>query len=68
VLPLEGQRRALRIVLVVGPARARGLRERRELALQRGHPPQRVRPLGGQQVARINHPPDHSRWLDLRLG
>jgi hypothetical protein len=38
VLPLEGQRRALRVVLVVGSARARGLREFGELPLQRGHP------------------------------
>jgi hypothetical protein len=45
VLPLEGQRRTLRIVLVVGPGRARRVRELPELPLQRGHPPQRTRPL-----------------------
>jgi hypothetical protein len=65
MLTLERQRRALRVVLVVGPARARGLGEVRELPPQRGHPPERARPLGQQQLARVRHPPDHSRWLDL---
>jgi len=46
VLPLEGQRRALGIVLVIGPGRARGLGDTLELPLERGHPPQRARPLG----------------------
>jgi len=61
VLPLEGQRRALRVVLVVGPARARGVRELRELPLQRGHPLPRADPLGQQQLARVTHPPDPNR-------
>jgi len=68
MLPLEGQSGALRIVLVVGPARAGRLRDPGELPLQRGHPLPRERPLRQQQLARIRHPPDHSRWLDLRCG
>jgi hypothetical protein len=68
VLPLEGQRGALRVVLVIGPARAGRLREFGELPLQRGHPPQRVRPLRQQQFARVGHPPDHIRSLDLSRG
>jgi len=60
VLPLEGQRRALGIVLVVCPARARRLRESRELPLQGGHLPHRTRPLRQQQFARVSHLPDDS--------
>jgi hypothetical protein len=61
VLPLEGQRRALRVVLVVGPARARRLGEYGELPLQRRRLLHRTRPLGQQQLARVSHPSDHSR-------
>jgi hypothetical protein len=68
MLPFEGQRRALRVVLVIGPAGARRLREHGELPLQRRHPTQRARPLGQQQLARVSHPPDHSRSLDFNCG
>lgn len=55
VLPLEGQRCALGVVLVVGPARAGCLGELRELPLQRGYPPHRLRPLRRQHLARVCH-------------
>ena len=45
VLPLEGQRRALRVVLVVGPGRAGRLGQPGELPLQRRHPLPRPPPL-----------------------
>ena len=46
VLPLERERRALRVVLVVGPGRTRRLRQPGELPLQRGHPLPGARLLG----------------------
>jgi len=46
VLPLEGQRRALRIMLVVGAGRARGLGDAVELPLQRRDPAPGPRPFG----------------------
>jgi len=60
VLPLEGQRRALRIVLVVGPAGARGLRDHGELPLQRRDPLPRASLLGQQQFPRGRHRPGHT--------
>jgi hypothetical protein len=38
VLALEGERRALRIVLVIGTGRARGVGQIGELSLKRGRP------------------------------
>jgi hypothetical protein len=55
VLPLEGQRRALRVVFVVGPGRARSVRELRKFPLQRGHSLSRAPALGQQQFARVRH-------------
>ena len=65
MLPLEGQRRTLRVVLVIGAARAGRLRESRELPLQGGHLPHRTRPLRQQQFARVSHPPDDSPFRNL---
>jgi hypothetical protein len=51
MLPLEGQRRALRVVLVVGPGRAGRLGQRGELPLQRRHPRPRPPPFLLQPLA-----------------
>jgi hypothetical protein len=63
VLPLEGQRRALRIMLVVGPARARGLRDPGELPLQRRDPLPHPGPLSQQHLPRGRHSPDDNGHL-----
>ena len=57
MLPLERERRALRIVLVVGPGRAGRLGQPGELPLQRGHPLPGAGPLGQQELARGRHAP-----------
>lgn len=61
-LPLECQRRALGIVLVVSPGRARGLGEVAEFALQRRNPLGGALPLAEQQV------PDACHLPELRSG
>ena len=58
VLALERERRALGVVLVVGPGRAGRLGQPGELPLQRGHPLPRAGPLGQQQVPLRLHAPN----------
>ena len=60
VLPLERERRALRVVLVVGPGRAGRLGQPGELPLQRGHPQPRPLPLAEQHLPRRLHAFDPS--------
>ena len=60
VLPLERERRALRVVLVVGPGRASRLGQPGELPLQRGHPQPRPLPLAEQHLPRRLHAFDPS--------
>jgi protein phosphatase len=55
VLPLERERRALRVVLVVGTRLARGLGDARELPAQRGRPHLGTRPLRQQQLTGSGH-------------
>jgi hypothetical protein len=55
VLPLEGERGALRVVLVVGPVRAGGLGDVGELPLKHPDPVDGARLFGQQQVARAVH-------------
>lgn len=57
-LPLECQRRALGIVLVVRPGRARGLGEVAEFAPQRHNPLRGALLLAEQQVADACHLPE----------
>ena len=57
VLPLERERRALRVVLVVGPGRAGRLGQPGELPLQRGLPLPRPGPLSQQKLTRGRHGP-----------
>jgi hypothetical protein len=68
VLALEGERRALRIVLVVGPGRARGLRQAGELPLERGRPLPGARLLRQQELARVGHVPTLAPRFDLSHG
>jgi len=58
VLALERERRALRVMLVVGPGRAGRLGQPGELPLQRRHPLPRAGPLGQQQVPLWFHAPN----------
>jgi hypothetical protein len=58
VLPLEGQRRTLGIMLVIGPGRARGLGDGVELPLQRRHPAPGQRLFRHEPLARGRHAPD----------
>jgi hypothetical protein len=53
VLPLERERRALRVVLVVGPGAPRRFDDAAELTLQRGQPGHGALARGGQRRARI---------------
>ena len=55
VLALERERRALRVVLVVGPGRTRRLRQPREIPLERGHPLPGARLLGQQYLTLRRH-------------
>jgi serine/threonine protein phosphatase PrpC len=58
VLPLERERRALRVVLVVGTRIARGLGDGRELPAQRGRPHLGTCPLRQQQLTGSGHRSD----------
>ena len=60
VLPLEGDRRALRVMLVIAPGRAlaRAGDDSAELPLKFGDPAQRLAPIGGQlrlSGTRVSH-------------
>jgi len=62
MLPLEGERGALRIVLVVGPGRAGRLGQPGELPLQGRHPLPRppslfLQPLAHPVTSTVSHPP-----------
>jgi hypothetical protein len=57
VLPLEGQRGALGVVLVVGPGRSGGLGDGVELPLQRRHPTPGTLAFRREQLARGRHAP-----------
>lgn len=58
VLALERERRALRVMLVVGARRARGLGDSCELAVQRGRPLLGTFARCQQQLTGVRHPSD----------